>query len=121
MTNKTIVKVGKYEISHTNGTDFVALRNGEPWRNLTGDNLVMSLVERIEQLENLFCEPTPDMVHAGLSEAKRWLEDYADVQLSRGSSKDGNINPDEITEGDAHNLASFVIQAMAGKLPKDIE
>lgn len=58
MTTETIVKVGDYEVSHTNGTHFVARRNGQLWRDLTGDNLVLALVSRIDQLEKAFTQPT---------------------------------------------------------------
>lgn len=42
---------GKYTISHDNGTAFKALRYGEPWRDLTGDGLLLALVQHIEKLE----------------------------------------------------------------------
>lgn len=42
---------GKYTVSHDNGVDFKALRYGEPWRSLTGDGLVLALVQHIEALE----------------------------------------------------------------------
>ena len=73
MTTETIVKVGDYEVSHTNGTHFVARRNGQLCRDLTGDNLVLALVSRIDQLEKAFTQPTPDMVQAGLAEVQRML------------------------------------------------
>jgi hypothetical protein len=43
---------GKYKVSHTNGTNFHALRHGQPWRDLTGDGLLLAMVQRIEELEN---------------------------------------------------------------------
>lgn len=119
MTTETIVKVGEYEVSHTNGTHFVARRNGQLWRDLTGDGLVLALVQRIEQLELAFTTPTPEMVQAGLSEAQRWLDEHADVQMERqGDAYAGHINPEEVTDDDASDLVVFVLQAMAGKLPK---
>lgn len=44
---------GKYTVEHNNGTDFKAFRNGcgEVWRDLTGDGLVLALVQRIEELQ----------------------------------------------------------------------
>lgn len=108
MTTETIVKVGDYEVSHTNGTHFVARRNGQLWRDLTGDNLVLALVSRIEQLEKALTQPTPDMVQAGLSEVQNqideWVDEGADVT--------------ELTDNMASDLAVFVLQAMASKLPK---
>lgn len=108
MTTETIVKVGDYEVSHTNGTHFVARRNGQLWRDLTGDNLVLALVSRIDQLEKAFTQPTPDMVQAGLAEVQNqideWSEQGADVS--------------DLTDDMASDLAVFVLQAMASKLPK---
>lgn len=119
MTTKTIVKVGEYEVSHDCGAHFVAHRNGHLWRDLTGDNLVLALVQRIQQLEEAFTTPTPEMVQAGLAEAQRWLDEHADVQMERqGDAYAGHINPEEVTDDDASDLAVFVIQAMATKLPK---
>lgn len=43
---------GKYEVRHTNGTNLRALRYGERWRDVRGDNLVLALVQRIEELED---------------------------------------------------------------------
>ena len=50
----TSVKVGdgKYEVLHENGAGLHALRYGKPWRDLTGDGLVLALVQRIEELES---------------------------------------------------------------------
>lgn len=42
---------GKYTVQHDNGTNFKALRYGEEWRDLTGDGLVLALVQRIEELQ----------------------------------------------------------------------
>ena len=119
MTQETVVKVGEYEVRHTNGADFHALRHGDRWRELAGDNLVLALVTRVEQLERAFTDPTPEMVQAGLAEVQRWLEEHADVQMERGGDAyAGNINPDDTTDDDASDLAVFVLQAMADKLPK---
>ena len=48
---KVTVGDGKYVVTHTNGCDLKATRNGVAWRDLMGDNLVMSLVDRIVELE----------------------------------------------------------------------
>ena len=64
---ETVIKVGEYEVRHTNGADFHALRHGDHWRELAGDNLVLALVSRIDQLEKAFTQPTSDMVQAGLT------------------------------------------------------
>lgn len=43
---------GKYTIiEDLNNGKFSALRYGKEWRNLVGDNLVLALVNRIEELE----------------------------------------------------------------------
>lgn len=109
MTTETIVKVGDYEVSHTNGTHFVARRNGQLWRDLTGDNLVLALVSRIDQLEKAFTQPTPDMVQAGLAEVQNILDGWAESSI---------VYPDDVTDDMASDMAVFVLQAMAGKLPK---
>lgn len=110
MTTETIVKVGDYEVSHTNGTHFVARRHGQLWRDLTGDNLVLALVSRIDQLEKAFTQPTPDMVQAGLAEVQRMLDEWND--------EDFKVIPDDVTDDNASDMAVFVLQAMATKLPK---
>lgn len=110
---ESVIKLGKYEVRHTNGANLVALRHGEPWRNLTGDNLVMALVSRIEQLEQLFTEPTAEMTQAGLAEVQRMLDDWdADGHITLGACND------PISDDQASDMAVFVLQAMAGKLPK---
>ena len=113
MTTKTIVKVGEYEISHDCGAHFVAHRNDHLWRDLTGDNLVLALVQRIQQLEEAFTTPTPDMVQAGLAEVQRMLDEWDDdghIQLGHGN--------DPVSDDQASDMAVFVLQAMATKLPK---
>ena len=109
MTTETIVKAGDYEVSHTNGTHFVARRNGQFWRDLTGDNLVLALVSRIDQLEKAFTQPTSDMIQAGLAEVQRMLDEWYKREL---------YIPEDVTDDNASDLAVFVLQAMASKLPK---
>jgi len=49
---KESIKIGfKYEVSHENGGNFKCTRNGEDWRDLSGDNLVLQMFERIQELE----------------------------------------------------------------------
>jgi len=49
---KESIKIGfKYEVSHENGCNFKCKRNGEDWRDLSGDNLVLQMFERIQELE----------------------------------------------------------------------
>jgi len=42
---------GKYTIQHEHGANLRALRHGEPWRELTGDGLILAMAQRIEELE----------------------------------------------------------------------
>lgn len=42
---------GEYAVLHDNGANLRAYRYGAPWRDLTGDGLVLALVQRIEDLE----------------------------------------------------------------------
>lgn len=53
MTYRVTLLDGKYTVEHTNGANFKAYRNGcsEVWRDLTGDGLVLALVQKIEELE----------------------------------------------------------------------
>ncbi|RLB77636.1 MAG: hypothetical protein DRH24_15905 [Deltaproteobacteria bacterium] len=47
------VKVGnKYTVVQDKDGRLHALRNGEEWRDLVGDNLVLTMAQRIEALED---------------------------------------------------------------------
>ena len=39
---------GKYTVIQTNGGRMLATRNGEPWRDLTGDKLVLCLAQELD-------------------------------------------------------------------------
>ncbi len=53
MTTTTItVDNGKYTVLHEHGMNLRALRYGEPWRDLTGNGLILALVQEIEQLKS---------------------------------------------------------------------
>ena len=41
---------GKYRVVRENGAGLHALRNGEPWRDLAGDGLVVAMAQNIEDL-----------------------------------------------------------------------
>lgn len=41
---------GKYTVIHDQGTGLRAERYGEPWRDLTGDGLVLAMAHEIEAL-----------------------------------------------------------------------
>jgi len=49
---RLVLNYGKYEIIMSKDmSTFEALRYSEPWRNLVGDNLILALVQRIQDLE----------------------------------------------------------------------
>lgn len=41
---------GKYTVAHEDGVNLRALRYGQPWRDLTGDGLVLAMAQEIESL-----------------------------------------------------------------------
>jgi len=46
------IEKGKYELIHWNDGRFECLRYGETWRSLTGDKLVLCMMQEIERLRN---------------------------------------------------------------------
>lgn len=56
METKIDLADGKYTVMHNNGANLRALRYGESWRDLTGDNLVYYMACRIEELEQAIQE-----------------------------------------------------------------
>lgn len=67
---------GKYTVQHDNGVNFKALRYGEEWRDLTGDGLVLALVQRIRELEEC------------LLDAKEWVAMHESNIIDNILSKD---------------------------------
>lgn len=57
MSERTVIGDGKYEIIYreTNG-DFWAFRNGELWRNLVGDQLVLAMFQEIKKSRSLLSD-----------------------------------------------------------------
>lgn len=110
MTIETILKVGDYEICNVCDSTIHIRRNGEFCRDVTGDPLVRALIQRVQQLEQVFTTPTPEMAQAGLAEVQRMLDEWAIDQLMS--------IPEDVTDDQASDLAVFVLQAMATKLPK---
>lgn len=55
---------GKYEVLHSSKANepfvFKALRYGEEWRNLTGDNLILAMFHKIQELEEKITELKED-------------------------------------------------------------
>lgn len=62
MNNKLILDIsldnGKYTLPLDDSGRLIALRYGEPWRDLVGDKLVLALAQEVEKLRielNLLC------------------------------------------------------------------
>lgn len=48
---RAVLDDGKYEIIfEPNPHRFVALRNGEPWRNLTGDKMILAMLAALDAM-----------------------------------------------------------------------
>lgn len=88
------------------------------WRELTSPAMITVLLDRIDQLEKLWIEPTEEMVQAGLSEIQTWLDNLSELRINQEGSN-GYIDPELVTDGEASDAAVFTLQAMAGKLPKE--
>ena len=83
------------------------------WRELTSPAMITVLLDRIDQLEKLWIEPTKDMVNAGLGEVQRMLDEWA------GNGHFFGGDTEEITDDMASDMVVFTLQAMASKLPKE--
>ena len=83
------------------------------WRELTSPAMITVLLDRIDQLEKLWIEPTKGMVNAGLGEVQRMLEEWESDHLG--------WCVDDVTDDQASDMAVFTLQAMAAKLPKEPE
>lgn len=81
------------------------------WRELTSPVMITALLDRIDQLEKLWVEPTKDMVNAGLGEVQRMLDEWESDHLG--------WCVDDVTDDQASDMAVFTLQAMASKLPKE--
>ena len=81
------------------------------WRELTSPAMITVLLDRIDQLEKLWIEPTEQMVNAGLGEVQRMLDEWESDHLG--------WCVDDVTDDQASDMAVFTLQAMAGKLPKE--
>lgn len=85
------------------------------WRELTSPVMITALLDRIDQLEKLWTDPNKEMIQAGLAEVQNTL----DVWNDSDETPYVNIELEAITDDMASDMAVFVIQAMAGKLPKE--
>lgn len=81
------------------------------WRELTSPAMITVLLDRIDQLEKLWIEPTEQMVNAGLGEVQRMLDEWESDHLG--------WCVDDVTDDQASDMAVFTLQAMASKLPKE--
>lgn len=90
------------------------------WRELTSPAMIKTLLDRIDQLEKLWIEPTEQMVNAGLAEIQTWLDNLSELRINQEGS-DGYIDPELVTDEEASDAAVFTLQAMAAKLPKEPE
>ena len=81
------------------------------WRELTSPAMITALLDRIDQLEKLWIEPTEQMVNAGLGEVQRMLDEWESDHLG--------WCVDDVTDDQASDMAVFTLQAMASKLPKE--
>lgn len=90
------------------------------WRELTSPVMITVLLDRIDQLEKLWAEPTKEMVQAGLSEIQTWLDNLNELRINQEGSN-GYIDPELVTDDEASDAAVFTLQAMAAKLPKEPE
>lgn len=88
------------------------------WRELTSPAMVTALLDRIDQLEKLWLEPTEQMVNAGIAEIQTWLDNLNELRINQEGSN-GYIDPELVTDEEASDAAVFTLQAMAGKLPKE--
>ena len=90
------------------------------WFELTSPVMITVLLDRIDQLEKLWAEPTKEMVQAGLSEIQTWLDNLNELRINQEGSN-GYIDPELVTDDEASDAAVFTLQAMAAKLPKEPE
>ena len=88
------------------------------WRELTSPAMITVLLDRIDQLEKLWIEPTEQMVNAGLAEIQTWLDNLNELRINQEGSN-GYIDPELVTDEEASDAAVFTLQAMASKLPKE--
>lgn len=86
------------------------------WRELTSPVMITALLNRIDQLEKFWTEPTEEMVNTGIAEVQttleQWIEDHWELDIK---------DLDQIPDSAASDMAVFTLQAMAAKLPKEPE
>lgn len=114
MSTKTEIELDRYTIIHDNGHNFHALRDGEPWRVLTGDNLVFLMACEIESLRTL-TKPSivPDLnkhpvyKHALDAVSRNFdYKGYCDY-VYRLTCRDPQVSRKVLSE-DAYNLINYL-------------
>jgi hypothetical protein len=60
---------GKYTVIQDPGGGLSALRYGEPWRDCTGDGLILALAQEVEELRETVARLAPAAADLCLSEA----------------------------------------------------
>lgn len=119
MTEQTVVNVSynkdktwEVQIKQPDGTEVTQVLKLEGMAQVAMLAMLTRLTE-FEEKARLWTQPTPDMVQAGLAEVQRMLDEWDDdghIQLGHGN--------DPVSDDQASDLAVFVLQAMATKLPK---
>jgi len=99
---------GKYRLlQNGDGTGLRALRYGEEWRDLTGDNLVSELGHRIESLQQQLGNAMDLLVTAG-GEAGLMNQDIESLQ-ARAKELESLVN--KIYNGDCSLTTASIIAA----------
>jgi hypothetical protein len=73
---------------------------------------MLTRLTEFEEKARLWTQPTPEMVQAGLAEVQRMLDEWAETGVLSYS------DVEEVSDDMASDMAVFMLQAMAGKLPK---
>lgn len=79
---------GKYRVLYDGDGGLRALRYGEPWRELTGDNLVFSLVYRVVELESALAQQPEAPAQEAVAEPAGYFDPDVLAHLA-----DGSIDP----------------------------
>lgn len=90
---------GKYTVTFDEQTGRLsALRNGEPWRDLAGDKLVLSMLQRVDAQQELL-----DRALFALSDARMHITGVAEDDSS--DAVETMLSEFDAIEADAHRLA----------------
>lgn len=100
---------GKYTILSDDGR-MQALRYGEQWRDLTGDNLVGALVSRIEELEYKLAAPQAQPEQAPVT--KQWCQDHpaSAAYIINTLAARLDAQPEQAAQAQAGRIAAWLYQ-----------